>query len=314
MYHNKDVLWKGLLEWVFDDLLRFLFPDADQVFDMERGFGFMDKELAEMYPAQDKKTATRVVDKLVKAYRRDGKEEWVLVHLEVQGETKPKDRPLFPARMFRYFIRIYDRYEVPVAAIAIFSGPDGKKLPDTFGYQFLDTRLQYRFNTLCILDYPDEQLKTSDNPFAWVVYAAKMALLTGRNMDEQLLAGKLFIFRELYKRGVFEKRKLRAILIFLNSYVRFKNPETRRTFNEEVDKITEKRNTMDIFEQVAEIRHEEGLQEGRKLGRKEGAQQTKRIVVENLLKNPKLSLNEMAAIAEVSLSFVKKVKKELGTQ
>ena len=22
MYHNKDVLWKGLLEWVFDDLLR----------------------------------------------------------------------------------------------------------------------------------------------------------------------------------------------------------------------------------------------------------------------------------------------------
>src|SRR5580692_7603986 len=110
--------------------------------------------------------------------------------------------------MFRYFIRIYDRYEMPVAAIAIFSGPDGKKLPDTFGYQFLDTRLQYRFNTLSILDYPDEQLKASDNPFAWVVFASKLALLKGRNMDEQLLAGKLFIFRKLYKNGVFEKRKL----------------------------------------------------------------------------------------------------------
>ena len=65
---------------------------------------------------------------------------------------------------------------------------------------------------------------------------------------------------------------------------------------------------MDIFEQVAEIRHEEGLQEGRK----EGAQQAKRLVVENMIKNSKLSLNEMASLADVSLSFVKKVKKELG--
>ena len=71
---------------------------------------------------------------------------------------------------------------------------------------------------------------------------------------------------------------------------------------------------MDIFEQVAEIRHEEGLQEGRKVGRKEGAQQTKRLVVENMIKNSKLSLNEMASLADVSLSFVKKVKKELGIQ
>ena len=74
------------------------------------------------------------------------------------------------------------------------------------------------------------------------------------------------------------------------------------------------KNTMDIFEQVAEIRHEEGLQEGRKVGRKEGAQQTKRLVVENMIKNSKLSLNEMASLADVSLSFVKKVKKELGIQ
>ena len=306
MRHNKDVLWKGLLEWVFDDLLRFLFPDADQVFDMERGFCFMDKELAEMHPEQGKKTATRIVDKLVKAYRRDGKEEWVLVHLEVQGQTKPKERPLFPARMFRYFIRIYDRYEMPVAAIAIFSGRDGKKLPDTFGYQFLDTRLQYRFNTLSILDYPDEQLKASDNPFAWVVLASKLALLKGRNMDEQLLAGKLFIFRKLYKNGVFEKRKLQAILIFLKTYVRFKNPETNSTFSEEVDKITAKKNAMDIFEQVAEMQRQELVHETK--------QQTKRLFVENLIKETKFPMNKIASLAKVSLSFVKKVKKEVESK
>jgi hypothetical protein len=67
MRQNRDVLWKGVLEWIFDDLLRFLFPDADQVFDMKKGFAFLDKELAEIHPDQDKKTDTRIVDKLVKA-------------------------------------------------------------------------------------------------------------------------------------------------------------------------------------------------------------------------------------------------------
>jgi len=28
MRHNKDILWKGVLEWVFDDLLRFISPDV----------------------------------------------------------------------------------------------------------------------------------------------------------------------------------------------------------------------------------------------------------------------------------------------
>ena len=103
MLHNKDILWKGVLEWVFEDLLRFVFPEADRVFDIQKGFGFLDKELAEMYPEPEKKTNVRVVDKLVKAFRKDGKEEWVLIHIEIQDQTKVKERPLFPERMFRYF-------------------------------------------------------------------------------------------------------------------------------------------------------------------------------------------------------------------
>jgi hypothetical protein len=83
MRHNKDILWKGLLEIVFDDLLRFVFPDADQVFDLQRAFVFLDKELAEMYPEPEKESDVRVVDKLVKVFRRDGAEEWLLVHVEI---------------------------------------------------------------------------------------------------------------------------------------------------------------------------------------------------------------------------------------
>ncbi|HTI07928.1 MAG TPA: hypothetical protein VL832_05210 [Puia sp.] len=43
MRRKNDLLWKGMLEEIFDDLLRFIFPEVDQVLDMERGFQFLDK-------------------------------------------------------------------------------------------------------------------------------------------------------------------------------------------------------------------------------------------------------------------------------
>jgi len=295
MVHNRDILWKGLLEMVLEDLLRFVFHDADQVFNMQREFGFLDKELAEMYPEPEKKTDVRFVDKLVKVFRKDGGEEWILIHLEVQDKTKAKDRPLFPERMFRYFYRCFDRYRKPVMAIAIFCGPDGKKLPVRYKYEFMNTRLEYHYNTLCILDYSDDELGKSKNPFAWVVLAAKQALLKGKNLDDRLLEGKVFIFRKLYDGGLFEKRKLQAIFTFLNNYVRFENPETNRKFGNSIDQYTGKENTMDIFEQVAELKVEEKSWQ----------------VVSNLLKETEFSMDKIASLAGVTVNFVKEVKKSL---
>jgi hypothetical protein len=39
----KDILWKGIIEDLFSDFLRFFYPDADELFDMEKGFDFLDK-------------------------------------------------------------------------------------------------------------------------------------------------------------------------------------------------------------------------------------------------------------------------------
>ena len=94
MQHNKDILWKGVLQWVLDDLLRFVFPNADQVFDFQKKFNYLDKELAELNPGPGKGTDVRYVDNLVKVFRKDGGEEWILVHVEVQDTTKA-GRPAF---------------------------------------------------------------------------------------------------------------------------------------------------------------------------------------------------------------------------
>jgi len=297
---HKDILWKGLLEWVFEDFLRFVFADAEKVFDLEKGFDFMDKELAEIDPEAGKNAGVRYVDKLVKVYRKNGGEEWMLVHVEVQDKTRAKDRPFFPERMFRYFYRCFDRYQKPIAAIAILCGPDGKQLYDRFNYEFMGTRLQYSYNTLCILDYSDEQLGRSSNPFSWVVLAAKQALLKGKKLDDKLLEGKLFIFRKLWEDGLLEKRKLQAVFRFLERYVQFEKKETIRKFRREIDEITHKKNAMDIFEQIAEMDREEVRKEERK--------KLSRDFVRRLLARNGMTLQEIASLAGVSLAEVKRVK------
>jgi len=285
-----------MLEEVFDDFLRFIFPGADRVFNLHRRFEFLDKELGEMYPEPEKKSETKFVDKLVKVYQCDGTEEWVLVHVEVQGQHDP----LFAKRMFKYYCRIFDRFDRPMTAIAIFSGRDGKKQPDRHERSFMGSVLTYRYNILSILDYDDSELIESDNPFAMVILAAKKALLRGKDLEKQLLEQKLLIAKLLYQKG-FKKRKIHAILSFLHNYVRFARPETNRTFKREVDKISGKTDTMNIFEQVAEIRAEEAFEKGR--------MEEKREVVKRLLDDKKFTVKRIAAIAEVSIAFVDKVKK-----
>jgi hypothetical protein len=90
------------------DLLRFVHVDADQLYDLDRGLEFLEKELAEIDPEPGEPSDTRFVDKLVKVYHWDGAEEWVLMHVEIQGDTA--DRAKFAGRMFRYFYRILDRF------------------------------------------------------------------------------------------------------------------------------------------------------------------------------------------------------------
>jgi hypothetical protein len=64
MKPKYDIFWKGMIEEVIEDLLLFVEPEIGKELDLGRGFQFMDKELAEMYPEPTKPANTKVVDKL----------------------------------------------------------------------------------------------------------------------------------------------------------------------------------------------------------------------------------------------------------
>ena len=56
-----------------------------------------------------------MVDKLVKVWLRNGQENWLLLHIEVQSQEEGG----FPLRMFAYNYRIFDRYNRDVVSVAV---------------------------------------------------------------------------------------------------------------------------------------------------------------------------------------------------
>lgn len=170
---QDDLLWKALLEDIFDYFLLFFFKEDAAIFDIDRGFEFLDKELDQLFPEQTEYgNGLRFVDKLVKVYTNSGEEKWILVHVEVQGYNDPG----FAKRMFTYFYRILDRYNKPVTCIAIFTDSNRSYVPREYHYKFVGVENIFRFNVYKIIEQNAETLAESDNPFALVILTALVAL------------------------------------------------------------------------------------------------------------------------------------------
>jgi len=66
MAKKADILWKGILEDVFEDFLCFIYPSARGIIDFSKEPEFLDKELEQVFPPEKDQFSPKVVDKLVK--------------------------------------------------------------------------------------------------------------------------------------------------------------------------------------------------------------------------------------------------------
>jgi hypothetical protein len=81
-----DSAWKEALDAYFEPFMAFFFAEAHGEIDWARGVEMLDKELQQITPESEQ--GRRVVDKLVKVWRTNGQDEWVLVHVEVQSQQE----------------------------------------------------------------------------------------------------------------------------------------------------------------------------------------------------------------------------------
>ena len=316
---KDDVLLKAAFEEIFPHLLRYCFPDADKVFDFRKGFVFLDKELTELFPELKKQGGSRFVDMLVKTFLKNGKEEWILVHIEIQGGSTKG----FPKRMFQYWYRIYGRYGVDIIALAIFTGNKRQQHPDTFHKIFMGTEITYRYNAYHIFDHSEAELLAMDNPFALIVMAAQKALLQGKVPEEELAGHRLTVARALIQSNKFSHKRIEKLLFFLKNFIYVGNEEINRKFDEQIEQLTGRAITMGIIETIKKIEREEGFEMGMEKGREKGIEEGmekgiekgiekgKREVIENLIIKLGLSDKQVADIAEMPVSFVKKVRVSL---
>jgi hypothetical protein len=205
-----DSPWKEILEVYFEDFILFFFPQIHAEIDWSRGYDFLDQELAQV--VRDAELGKRLADKLVKVWKLNGEETWVLVHIEIQSQEEGK----FGERMFVYYYRLRDKYDLPIASLAILGDERETWRPEPFDSELWGCRVQFEFPMIKLLDYLPRwaELEASQNPFAIVV----MAHLKTKETRNDAVARKEWKFkltRSLYEQG-YERQDILNLFRFID--------------------------------------------------------------------------------------------------
>lgn len=251
-----DSPWKEALEKYFPAFLSLLFPEVFAGIDWSRGHEFLDKELQQV--VRDSETHRREVDKLVRVWRVDGQEAWVLVHVEVQGQV---DRD-FEERMWIYHYRIFDRYRRVVVSLAVLADTSPTWRPQSYGHGLWGCRLQLDFPTAKLLDWADrrEELELSSNPIAVVILAHLDAQAT-RGDAESRLRSKARLVRALYERG-WSRPDVLELFRLIDWMLRLP-AELETGFREWVAELETERGNMPYITSIERLGREQGREEGR---------------------------------------------------
>lgn len=228
-----DGPWKEALEKYFEAFMLFFFPVVHAAIDWARGYEFLDKELEKCM--RGAALGQRRVDKLIKVYLPDGRETWLLIHIEIQGYYD-KD---FKKRMFIYYYRLFDRYAVEVVSMAVLSDDDPNYRPGEYRTERWGCEHIFRFPVAKVLDYGEdwERLERDPNPFAMVVMAHLKALEVKDGRERK--RWKLHLIRLLYERG-YEKKDILELFRFIDWLLALPD-DLEEEFNQDVIQMEEKK-------------------------------------------------------------------------
>lgn len=257
-----DNAWKEVLTHLFKDFLDFFFPEIYRDIDFSRGYVFLDKELGKIIKSG--KVGTRIVDKLVKVYLKNGEEKWLLIHIEIQGYKDEK----FAERMFIYNYRIYDRYHKEVISLAILTDSDVTYKPDEFRITRWGFECKFKFPMVKLLDYQNEfdHLTDKTNPFNIIVKSYLKTLDTMGDRQERFSWKKSFLI-DLYNSGMIRETII-AVYKFIDWIMELPE-ELEEKILDEIYQLQEEKKMS-----VLTTAEKRGLKQGIEQGTRQGIYQT----------------------------------------
>jgi hypothetical protein len=253
MSTDYDSPWKEALDAYFEPFVALLFPKTHRQIDWSRGRESLDKDFQQV--VREAEVGRRYVDKLVKVWDTGGVESWVLVHVEVQT-TRDED---FPRRMYIYNYRIFDRYNRPVASLAVLADDDPQWRPRDFHYSLFDCEAGISFPPAKLLDFAAHEavLEASSNPFAQIVLAHLKARQTHGDPAGRY-AWKVRLVCNLYERG-FSPKDVRELFRLID-WLMEPPPALENVFRQDLDKIQERH--MPYVTSIERLARREGQREG----------------------------------------------------
>jgi len=259
---DYDSPWKEAVEHYFPEFMAFYFPDAYAEIDWSKEHVFLDQELRAV--VQDAELGKRFVDKLVRVTLLNGDENWIYIHIEVQG-TKQTE---FAERMFVYNYRLYDRYRRPIASMAVLADRDERWKPASYEFEVLGCKHTLEFPVAKLTGYHDkvDELLASDNAFA-LITAAHILTQQTRKKNQARYEAKLRLVRILYQRH-WDKQRVINLFIVVDWLMKLPEWLDQQVWHE-IETIEESEK-MQYITSVERIGIAKGRMEGRVEGRVEG--------------------------------------------
>lgn len=249
---DHDRLFKELLTVFFVEFVELFFPQLREYLD-PNSITFLDKEIF-----TDVTMGEQYETDLIVQVRFAEKEAYFLIHVENQSSRETG----FDRRMFRYFARLYEKFNLPVYPIVIFSYDKPKKAAIAYHkVRFPDfevLKFNYRVVQLNRLNWRD--FLEQKNPVASALMA-KMSILPEDRPKVKVECLRLLATLRL------DPARMQLISGFVDSYLKLNEAENLR-FVKQIAKIKpeEKEEVMQIVTSWMEEGIEIGLEQGEKKG------------------------------------------------
>lgn len=292
---NHDRLFKELLSTFFLEFIELFFPEILEYLDRS-SIKFVDKEVFTDVTAGE----TYEVDLLIESKFREQSYSF-LIHIENQSYNQTD----FNKRMFRYFARLHEKFDLPIYPIVIFSYERPIREASTnYVVDFPDRQvLQFNFATVQLNRLNWRDFLNNHNPIA-AALMAKMKIVPSDRPQVKLECLRLLATLKL------DSAKTKMISGFVDSYLKL-NEQEEKAFQSQINQIEseEKEIIMTITTSWKEEGIKEGIEQGRKLELIESILEILKFKSINLtdalqLKINDLEISQLKELRKASLEFV----------
>lgn len=254
---DHDRLFKQLLTLFFAEFVELFLPEVSAYLARET-IEFMDKEIFTDLAAGER----HEVDLLVKAKFNES-DAFFLIHVENQASAQEA----FAKRMFRYFARLHENYDLPVYPVALLSYDSPlRPEPDQYQIRFPDRMvLDFSFRVIQLNRLNWRDYLRQPNPVA----AALMAKM--RIPPEDRPRVKLEFLRMLATLRL-DTARMAILKTFMINYLRL-TPEEESEYNSEYQRLdpAEKRSIVEVIDPWEATGIAKGVKQGVRQGMAKGA-------------------------------------------